>query len=95
VLSSLCCETACNLLTSSKKEKKEDLCASLLEDMDIGSVVEWNRVIFFLVDERYVPCDHEDSNQKMIRTTLLSSINVSKYNLKTQIIHCFFSSKFY
>jgi 6-phosphogluconolactonase len=31
----------------------------------------WHRVRFFLVDERAVPPDHRDSNQRMIRSTLL------------------------
>ncbi len=34
--------------------------------------IDWNRVTFFLVDERYVPKDHADSNQRMIRETLLT-----------------------
>lgn len=32
----------------------------------------WERVTFFLLDERYVPADHPDSNQRMIRETLLT-----------------------
>lgn len=37
----------------------------------LGSGVDWSRVILFLVDERYVPPDHPDSNQRMIRQQLL------------------------
>ncbi|XP_053993596.1 glucose-6-phosphate 1-dehydrogenase-like [Hylaeus volcanicus] len=83
VLSSLCCETAGNILTSPRKGKREDSCALISDNVDVGSTVEWDRVIFFLVDERYVSCGHEDSNQKMIRTTLLSSnmIKVPEENL--------------
>lgn len=35
--------------------------------------IDWKRVKFFLLDERYVPTDHQDSNAKMIRETLLRS----------------------
>lgn len=34
--------------------------------------VDWKKVRFFLVDERCVPADHADSNQGMIRRTLLT-----------------------
>ncbi len=34
--------------------------------------IDWTRVTFFLVDERYVPATHPDSNQRMIRETLLT-----------------------
>ncbi|GFE55432.1 glucose-6-phosphate 1-dehydrogenase [Babesia ovis] len=40
-----------------------------LEDLDI----DFNRIIFFLVDERYVPPTDELSNQRLIRNTLLKS----------------------
>ena len=32
----------------------------------------WARVKFFLTDERYVPATHADSNQQMVRSTLLT-----------------------
>jgi 6-phosphogluconolactonase len=38
--------------------------------------VEWSRVYLFLIDERCVPADHEESNQRMIRQTLLRYGNV-------------------
>lgn len=41
---------------------------SLLGQMNI----DWSKVSIFLVDERYVPETHADSNQKMIRETLLA-----------------------
>ncbi|ORM42314.1 Glucose-6-phosphate 1-dehydrogenase [Babesia sp. Xinjiang] len=40
-----------------------------LDDLDI----DFNRIIFFLVDERYVPPTDELSNQRLIRNTLLKS----------------------
>lgn len=33
----------------------------------------WKNVHFFLVDERYVPPDHPESNQRMVRETLLKT----------------------
>jgi 6-phosphogluconolactonase len=32
--------------------------------------IDWKRVTLFLLDERYVPHDHADSNTRMIRETL-------------------------
>lgn len=34
--------------------------------------VPWENVTFFLLDERYVPADHADSNTRMIKETLLT-----------------------
>lgn len=36
------------------------------------TAIPWARVVCFLVDERYVPTDSKDSNQGMIRKTLLT-----------------------
>ena len=33
--------------------------------------LDWDRVRFSLSDERWVPSDHEDSNEKLIRDSLL------------------------
>ena len=40
---------------------------SMLADADI----EWARVVVLLADERWVPVDHEDSNERLVRETLL------------------------
>ncbi|MEQ1849618.1 MAG: 6-phosphogluconolactonase [Candidatus Peribacteraceae bacterium] len=32
----------------------------------------WDQFRFFLVDDRYVPSDHADSNQRLVRSTLLA-----------------------
>lgn len=37
-----------------------------------GADVEWSRVVVLLADERWVPVDHEDSNEKLVRETLLT-----------------------
>lgn len=34
--------------------------------------IDWKKVTCFLTDERYVPATHPDSNQHMIRSTLLT-----------------------
>src|SRR3989338_1543921 len=35
--------------------------------------IEWDKVTIFLVDERYVPEDDEESNQSLVRETLLAN----------------------
>jgi 6-phosphogluconolactonase len=35
--------------------------------------IDWARVTFFLVDDRLVPADHADSNQKLLADTLLAA----------------------
>ena len=41
---------------------------SILADADI----KWGRVVVLLADERWVPVDHEDSNERLVRETLLT-----------------------
>ncbi len=41
---------------------------SILADADI----EWGRIVVLLADERWVPVDHEDSNERLVRETLLT-----------------------
>jgi len=38
--------------------------------------IPWDKVSIFLVDERYVPADHDDSNQKLVRETLLKNARI-------------------
>ena len=35
--------------------------------------IDWHRVVVLLADERWVPADHEDRNEQMVRSTLLQS----------------------
>jgi 6-phosphogluconolactonase len=37
--------------------------------------IDWSRVTLFLVDDRYVPSDHSDSNVNLINTALLSHLH--------------------
>ncbi len=43
------------------------------EKLSLEKTIDWKRVTFFLLDERYVPTGHSDSNTKMIRETLLKN----------------------
>ncbi len=43
----------------------------IYEKLSLEKKIDWKRVRFFLLDERYVPTDHSDSNTKMIHETLL------------------------
>jgi len=38
--------------------------------------IDWQKVKLFLIDERYVPSDNDDSNQKLVRDTLLKNADV-------------------
>ena len=38
--------------------------------------IDWSKVVFYWIDERFVPPDHPDSNLRMARETLLSRIDV-------------------
>ncbi|MFH0770055.1 MAG: 6-phosphogluconolactonase [Candidatus Peregrinibacteria bacterium] len=43
--------------------------------------IEWAKVFLFLVDERYVPANEKESNQRLIRETLLSVARIPEKNL--------------
>lgn len=46
------------------------------EELGQRSDIDWQKVQLFLVDERYVPPDHAESNQKLVRDTLLQHADV-------------------
>ncbi|KAF8822905.1 glucose-6-phosphate 1-dehydrogenase [Cardiosporidium cionae] len=46
-----------------------------------GKLLDWQRIIVFLVDERYVLPSHQHSNQRMIRETLLKDTLIPQENL--------------
>lgn len=41
----------------------------------------WDQVRCFLIDERYVPADHNDSNQKLVRESLVAHARIKERNL--------------
>lgn len=43
--------------------------------------IDWSRVFIFLLDERYIAADNDDSNQKMIRNTLLKYAAIPESNI--------------
>ncbi|WP_353146065.1 6-phosphogluconolactonase [Chryseobacterium sp.] len=51
---------------------------SLLATREYAEKIEWNKVYFFWVDERWVPLDDEKSNARMTFETLLDKVPVNK-----------------
>ncbi|UWX61242.1 6-phosphogluconolactonase [Chryseobacterium oranimense] len=51
---------------------------SMLSTQEYAEKVEWNKVYFFWVDERWVSLDDEKSNAKMTFETLLDKVPVNK-----------------
>lgn len=43
--------------------------------------LDWSRVHIYLTDERYIAATHADSNQKMIRDTLLANATIPESNI--------------
>ena len=54
---------------------------TLLASGEYTSRVQWERVHFYWGDERCVPPDHEDSNYRMARETLLDHVPVRATNI--------------
>jgi 6-phosphogluconolactonase len=55
-----------------------DLYSSLAQE---GEGFSWEKTHIFLVDERFVPHDDEDSNFRMIKETLLTAVTAPKENI--------------
>jgi 6-phosphogluconolactonase len=43
--------------------------------------VEWDKVTIFLIDERYVKTSNANSNQKLVRDTLLSNASIPEFQI--------------
>jgi 6-phosphogluconolactonase len=43
--------------------------------------IDWTKAWLFLIDERYIAADHANSNQRMIRETLLANASVPENHL--------------
>lgn len=54
---------------------------SLLATQEYAEKIEWNKVYFFWVDERWVSLDDEKSNAKMTFETLLDKVPVNKEHI--------------
>jgi 6-phosphogluconolactonase len=50
----------------------------LLASEEYAQKIEWNKVYFFWVDERWVPLDDDKSNARMTFETLLDKVTVNK-----------------
>ncbi|SFN00626.1 6-phosphogluconolactonase [Chryseobacterium oleae] len=51
---------------------------NLLATEEYADKIEWNKVYFFWVDERWVPLDDDKSNARMTFETLLNKVPVNK-----------------
>lgn len=51
---------------------------NLLATEEYAAKIEWNKVYFFWVDERWVPLDDDKSNAKMTFETLLDKVPVNR-----------------
>lgn len=56
---------------------------SLLGSGNYKKQIDWRNMHFFLVDERFVPHDHSDSNYSVLRENLLSKIPIPPENIHT------------
>lgn len=54
---------------------------SIYKELGKRTDIDWSKVSIFLLDERYVPNNHQDSNQKMIVETLLAYAPISPENV--------------
>lgn len=48
---------------------------------DFGEHINWNRVHLFFGDERCVPPDHEESNFRMVKESLINNIEIPEWNI--------------
>jgi 6-phosphogluconolactonase len=53
----------------------------LLATDEYQNRIRWNQIHFFLGDERYVPLEHEDSNFRMIKESLLDHVPTPEENV--------------
>lgn len=51
------------------------------EELGKDPDIDWNQVLVFLVDERYIEPTHPDSNQLLVRETLMKHAEVPEDNL--------------
>lgn len=51
-----------------------------IKNAELG-IKNWENIRLFLVDERYVPPDHSESNQRLVRDTLLKHLPIPEENI--------------
>jgi len=47
--------------------------------------IQWSRVLLFLIDDRFVPNSHKDSNQLLVNTTIVQKIAAYDTNAAAQV----------
>ena len=53
----------------------------IYEELGKSAEIDWSKVWVCLVDERYIAADSDDSNQKLVRDTLLQHATIPEENL--------------
>jgi 6-phosphogluconolactonase len=53
----------------------------IYEELGKDTSIDWAKVHIFLIDERYVDKNNKDSNQYLIRNTLLKNANIPSENM--------------
>jgi len=52
----------------------------MFEKLSRSSIIDWNYVNIFMVDERHVDNNHKDSNSRLIKEALIDKINIPNNN---------------
>lgn len=52
----------------------------MFDKLSKSSIIDWNNVNIFIVDERHVANNHKDSNSKLIKEALLDKIDIPNNN---------------
>lgn len=72
-------KSACTVALSGGNSPKE--LYHLLASEEYRKKLDWNKVYFFLGDERYVPASHPDNNGNMIKTILFDRLHIAEENV--------------
>ncbi len=81
----------------SKTSPKEELTIAIPGGRSVSGIfnllknntnIKWDKTHIFLVDERYVPLNHEDSNYKLAHDTFLKDL-ISSKKIREENIHPF------
>ncbi len=54
---------------------------NLYQQLSDKKMLPWDKTHLFIVDERFVPYEHEESNYRMVDHTLLSHVKIPKENI--------------